>query len=203
MRVLALSDEVVPYIHSPRLRERYPLVDLVVGCGDLPASYLEYVVSVLNVPMVVVPGNHDPDRFRVPGGIDIDGAIVRVGRLAIAGLGGSPRYKDVGRHQYSEVGMHARLLPLLPRLVLRRLRTGCGSDLLVTHAPPRGVHDAPDPAHRGFLALRRLLRLARPRLMVHGHTHLWGGSGPVETVLFGCRIVNVFPAQMIRLEAGG
>ncbi len=203
MQVLALSDQAVPYIHSPRLRERYRLVDLVVGCGDLPVSYLDYVVSALNVPMVCVPGNHDPDHYRVPGGINIDGAIVRIRRLTIAGLGGSPRYKNEGRHQHSESGMHLRMLPLLPRLILRRLKTGNGADLLVTHAPPRGIHDEPDPAHRGFQALRHLLRLARPRLLLHGHTHLWGETGPIESVVFGCRVVNVFPAQVVNLEPSG
>ena len=47
MKILALSDEVVPWIYSPTLRERCGDVGLIVGCGDLPYYYLEYVVTVL------------------------------------------------------------------------------------------------------------------------------------------------------------
>jgi hypothetical protein len=36
-------------------------VDLVVACGDLPFEYLAHLVDGLDVPLVFVPGNHDPD----------------------------------------------------------------------------------------------------------------------------------------------
>jgi Icc-related predicted phosphoesterase len=97
--------------------------------------------------------------------------------------------------------MHFRLLPVLPRLLWRRLRHGCGADILVTHAPPRGIHDAPDLAHSGFDAFQRLIRAVRPRLVVHGHVHLWTGTETRETHLDGTRILNVFPIQLIDLEA--
>jgi Icc-related predicted phosphoesterase len=96
--------------------------------------------------------------------------------------------------------MHLRSIPLLPRMVWRRLRTGRGADILVTHAPPRGIHDGPDLAHTGFDAFQRLIRLVRPRLMVHGHVHLWTGMEPRDTQLDGTRILNVFPLQLIELE---
>jgi len=56
MKILALADEVVSFIHSPTVRDRFADVDLVVSCGDLPAAYLEYVVTLLNKPLVYVPG---------------------------------------------------------------------------------------------------------------------------------------------------
>ena len=45
--------------------------DLVIGCGDLPFDYLEYLVSRLDVPLLYVPGNHDaslvpPDMTWMP-----------------------------------------------------------------------------------------------------------------------------------------
>jgi len=202
MKILALSDDVVPYIYSPSVREKFAKARLIAACGDLPASYLEYVVCQLNVPLVYVAGNHDPDDYLVPGGIDIDGKISRVGGLTVVGLGGSQRYKDDGRHQYTEAEMHARLIPILPRLLLRRWRTGHGTDLLVTHAPPRGIHDEADLTHRGFLAFRRLVRVIRPRLMVHGHLHIYADLRPRDTWLDGCRILNVYPAQLVDLPEG-
>jgi len=201
MKILALSDQVVEYIYSPAVREHFPRVDLILGCGDLPAYYLEYVVCQFNVPLLYVAGNHDPDDFRVPGGQDIDGRVTRVQNLTVTGLGGSRRYKADGRHQYSEAEMRLRLLPVLPRLLWRRLRYGHGTDILVTHAPPKGIHDGPDLAHTGFEVFQRLIRALRPRLVLHGHVHLWSGTETRESHLDGTRILNVYPAQLIDLEA--
>ena len=200
MKILALSDRVVEQVYSPAVRERYPGVDLILGCGDLPAYYLEYVECQFNVPLLYVPGNHDPDNFRVPGGQDIDGRVARVQNLTLTGLGGSRRYKADGRHQYSEAEMRLRLIPILPRLLWRRIRFGHGTDILVTHAPPKGIHDGPDLAHTGFDAFQRLIRAVRPRLVLHGHVHLWSGTETRETQLDGTRILNVYPVQVIDLE---
>jgi Icc-related predicted phosphoesterase len=121
--------------------------------------------------------------------------------LVITGLGGSRRYKPRGRHQYTENEMHLRMIPLLPRLLWRRLRTGRGADILVTHAPPRGVHDAADAAHIGFEAFHRLIRAVRPRLLLHGHMHRWTGSEPRESEVDGTRVLNVYPVSLIEIEA--
>ena len=110
MKILALSDSVVDQIYSAWVLERFSDVDLIVGCGDLPADYLEYVVTQLNVPLVYVPGNHDPDDYRVPGGISIDGRVEVINGVRIAGLGGSQRYKSRGRHQYTEQQMFYRMV---------------------------------------------------------------------------------------------
>ena len=59
MKILAISDEVVDLLYSARLRQHFGGVDLVLGCGDLPFYYLEYIVTALDVPLYYVPGNHD------------------------------------------------------------------------------------------------------------------------------------------------
>ena len=58
MRILALSDNVVSHIYGPAIKKSSADVDLIVGCGDLPAAYLEYIVTMLPAPLVYVPGNH-------------------------------------------------------------------------------------------------------------------------------------------------
>src|SRR3990172_13292255 len=94
MKILALSDEEVGFIDNPRVRDSVGDVSLIVSCGDLPARYLEYVVTQLNVPLVYVPGNHDPDGLGVPGGIDVDGRVVPLPRLTIGGLRHNPRSQE-------------------------------------------------------------------------------------------------------------
>jgi Icc-related predicted phosphoesterase len=203
VNILALSDRVVPYVYSPTVKETFKDIGLIVGCGDVPAGYLEYVVSQFCVPLIYVSGNHDSDGYHVPGGVDVDGKVIRVAGLTAAGLGGSRRYKREGRHQYTETEMHLRALWLLPRLLLRRLAHGHGLDVLVTHAPALGIHDADDLTHRGFLAFRRLLQVARPRLMLHGHVHLAENLDRRESALHGVRIVNVYPALNVQLPERG
>ncbi|PZS38578.1 MAG: hypothetical protein DLM62_12985, partial [Pseudonocardiales bacterium] len=42
-------------------------------------------------------------------------------------------------------------------------------DVLLTHAPPRGVGDGTDPVHQGFPALNVLTGRLQPPLLLHGH----------------------------------
>jgi calcineurin-like phosphoesterase family protein len=58
-RILAIADEVDETLYGPAVKRLEP--DLVLSCGDLPFEYLEYIVTVLSVPLLYVPGNHDPD----------------------------------------------------------------------------------------------------------------------------------------------
>ena len=57
-RILAVADEVDESLYGDKLDKLRP--DLMVSCGDLPFDYLEYLVSRANVPLLYVPGNHDP-----------------------------------------------------------------------------------------------------------------------------------------------
>ena len=199
MKILALADEVVSFIHSPTVCDRFADVDLVVSCGDLPAAYLEYVVTLLNKPLVYVPGNHDPDHLVVTGGEPIDGRVTRVKGLSVLGLGGSLRYKADGRHQYTDGEMRWRIVRTLPGLWRRTALGAHRLDLIVAHAPPRGIHDAEDLAHTGFDSFRWLLRMAKPRWFLHGHCHVDRNLRATETLVAGARIVNVFPYRVLEM----
>jgi Icc-related predicted phosphoesterase len=203
MKILALSDRTVPFIYSPVVEERFPDVELIVGCGDLEAAYLEYVLTRLNVPLLYVHGNHDADNFNVPGGMSVDGRVVRLHGLRIGGLGGSRRYKSDGIHQYTEAEMSWRVTQMLMRLAPARLTKGYGLDLLLTHSPPLGIHDMPDYAHTGFASLRTLIRLARPRLMLHGHSHAVKNIDKTESMLYDTPILNVYPHRVVELGNDG
>jgi predicted phosphodiesterase len=197
VRILALSDRVVSMVNGQEIQRQFGDVDLLLGCGDLPADYLEYALTALNVPLIYVAGNHDPERLRVPGGMDADGRLLEEQGLRILGFGGSRRYKPEGRNQYTEAEMAAKvyrkLIPLMPAIVAGRP----AFDILLAHSPPRGIHDAEDPAHRGFTVFRRLLRWAKPPLMVHGHTHVVPNLATTETVFEATRILNVYPYRLI------
>ncbi len=211
LRILAVADEVDEGLYGERLPELRP--DLVMSCGDLPFDYLEYLVSRLDVPLLYVPGNHDPSlkppdttwmplRAEVPilgpaGCENIDGRVVQVLGLRVAGLGGSVRYKR-GPNQYTQAQMSGRALKLAVSLGFRRVRGGRKLDVLLTHAAPSAAAPATDAAHGGFPAFDRLIKTFRPRLCVHGHVHLYGRQA-VDRHVGATRVVNAIPWRMIEL----
>jgi Calcineurin-like phosphoesterase len=193
VRVLAVSDVVDEALAADVSPVRG--AEVIVACGDLPFGYLGQLMNALDVPLVFVPGNHDPDvsgyrmsrgglwlRSSLPdrppwpdGAVNADGRVVDVAGLRIAGLGGSPRYRP-GPNQYTGRQQAWRARRLATRAWLRGAPAGAAArpgrprvDLLLTHAPPRGVGDGSDPPHQGFPALHRLARRLRPPLLLHGH----------------------------------
>ena len=208
MKILAISDLVDERVYSEHIRVNYPEVELVLGCGDLPLYYLEFVASMLDRPVLYVRGNHDAPyeetadgrrRSVAQGCRPIDGRMARLSGLTFIGLGGSRRYTPDPPFQYSEGQMGCRLAALLPRLAINRLRTGRFVDVAVTHAPPYGIHDADDPAHVGFRTFLSLMRRFRPRLLLHGHVHQWRHDRPMRSVFLQTEVVGVFPVRIIEI----
>ena len=205
MKILVVSDQVVERLYALASQGYFWDVSLVLACGDLPYTYLEYLVSMLNVPLYYVPGNHDPkynprrDAARAEGCTNLDLRLTRNRGLLLAGLGGSIRYRPDGVNQYNQTEATVRALGLLPALLWNRLR-GQRADILISHSPPFGVHDS-DGAHQGLKALNLLIRWARPRYLLHGHTHFYRNNlEPSETRLLDTHILNVFPYKTIEIE---
>ncbi|TMC41479.1 MAG: metallophosphoesterase [Chloroflexi bacterium] len=194
VRLLAVSDEEEAQLLDPRTVAAQGRIDLVIGCGDLPADYLDALCTIYGVPLLFVRGNHDPPSHQgdYPSGAEIDGRVVREKGLLIAGLEGSIRYSD-GAHQYSERQMMAKVLALRARLGVRRL------DILITHGPPAGVNEGPDAPHHGLKAVRRAVEWMHPRLLLHGHVHPYGRDMTRETQLGETRVINVVGHRMIEL----
>jgi hypothetical protein len=163
-----------------------------------------------------VPGNHDPDlsgyrvsrgglmlRAGLParapwpdGAVSADGRVVDVAGLRIAGLGGCRRYRP-GPNQYSDRQQARRARRLALRARLARTRV----DMLITHAPPRGVGDGTDPVHQGFPALNVLAGRLQPALLLHGHVDP-DPSGRPDGRLGGTLVRNATGWQLLDLDPG-
>ena len=192
VRVLAVADEEVPAMPS---RARDLRVDLVLAAGDLPWDYLESLVSLLDAPAAFVRGNHDPETGSGPRGlVDVDGHVLTIGGLRVAGIGGCVRYND-GPHQYTQDEYDVRA-----RRLLKECRDGDPVDVLLTHAPPLDLGDEPDdPSHLGISALHGVLEELRPTWHLHGHIHPYGMHKP-DRQLGPTTIRNVIPWQLIDIE---
>lgn len=204
MKILAVSDEVVERLYSLCDSGHFSDIELIVGCGDLPYPYLENIVTLLNVPLVYVPGNHDPTHNEgnsltyVQGGSNVDLKLERAKTFLIGGLGGSVRYRPDGTNQYTQSQAYRRAFRLLPRLWLNRINYGRMLDILITHSPPYGIHDEDTQAHTGLKAINWLIRIAKPRYHFHGHTHFYRRNLELsESTLRETKIINVFPYKII------
>ena len=187
MRILAISDVPEGWLWERWDRERVAGVDLIISCGDLPATYLEHIVTLANVPLLYVQGNHDTayDDHAPEGCVSIDGQLRDFCGLRIMGLGGSIRYNDEV-HGFTEAEMARKAA----RMALLASATG-GVDVIVTHAPLRGYGDLDDLPPRGFEALGRLVERTRPRSLLHGHVHMeYGRIERVREHPCGTTIVN-------------
>jgi Icc-related predicted phosphoesterase len=208
VKVLAICDEVDARLYGAhqgavRLQAK---PELILSCGDLPAYYLDYLVSKLDVPLYAVHGNHDAaPPLEGSQGFDHCGAYWLGGRgirtphgLLLAGFDGSLRYNN-GPYQSSQAEMHTAVQSLVPWMMLNRLRYGRFLDVLITHAPPRGIHDARDRCHTGFDAYNWLIRTFKPRYHLHGHIHLYDRRAETLTRVGATEVINVYPFRELEL----
>ena len=219
VRVLAVSDEVSEELYADPAVARD--AELILACGDLPFDYLDYLMNALDVPLVFVPGNHDPDvsgyrvarsglmlRAGLPasppwpaGAACADGRVVDTAGLRLAGLGGCRRY-SAGPNQYTDRQQGRRARALARRVAWHKRRDGKKVDILLTHAPPRGIGDGDDPPHQGFAALHPLVARLQPGLLLHGHVAVCGPAAADRRL--GRTIVrNVTGRHLFDVEPGG
>lgn len=172
MKILAVSDIESKYFYDYYSPEKLNGYDLIIGCGDLKESYLEFLVTMANCPLVYIHGNHDDHYKREPEGcVCIDDDIYEFKGVRIMGLGGCYRYRD-GKYMYTERQMKRRIRKMKLKLFRKK-----GIDILVTHAPARHLNDFDTVTHRGFECFNYLLDRYEPKLFVHGHIHRNYGFG--------------------------
>lgn len=202
---MAVSDRVLDQLYCTDVRQKYPDIDLILGCGDLPYYYLEFLVSGLNAPLLYVHGNHDGGKQYVAGGgvlkgvqggIDIDRRIVMQNGLLIGGLEGSMRYRSNTAYMYTEEEMVWNVMSMMPQLIWNRWRYGRALDILVTHSPPFQIHDGKDVAHTGFRVFHSLMKWFRPKYLLHGHMHVYRNDVPRVSDFLQTKVINVYPYRV-------
>lgn len=225
-RIYAIADTMPEEsVFTTVTRER---PDLIVLAGDLAGPWLSDVSRVcasLGIPVVGAYGNHCmPGYLEDIGAVHLHGQVQPI-RLAhgttiqVAGFDGCVRYKAGKYIMYSEEEMED--------LVTKALADHDGTriDLVVTHAPPRGINDtvelddiAPgwrrtpltrkdwlenpiepeDVTHSGFNAFRRLLHDVRPADWIHGHTYPKKRLQPFDRLVDATAVHYVLGGRMVQ-----
>ncbi|HET9499228.1 MAG TPA: metallophosphoesterase [Marmoricola sp.] len=195
VRVLAIADEVNGNLGPRAMRDLAP--ELVLSAGDLPWDFLEEVAAEVGVPVLYVPGNHDPapdpNRRGPVGATCVDGRVVVAAGVRVAGLGGCVRYRS-GPYQYTQAEYADRV-----RRLRRAVTDATPVDVVLTHAPPRDLGDGPDGPHQGIDALHDLLSDLAPTWLLHGHVHPYEGHRP-DRVLGTTTVRNVVPWSLLEVS---
>jgi hypothetical protein len=194
--ILAVADGISPLLYDHFDAERWKAIDLVLSSGDLPPEYLDFLCTALHVPVLYVRGNHDAsfELARYDGFENLHGRIYQYKGLRIAGFEGSQRYSG-GSCQYTEAEM-ARAV----RRVQREAKRVGAPHIVLTHAPPAGIHDSEDVCHRGFTCFREAIDLWNPVYFVHGHMHNYTG-GPVISTVGTTDVINSYLYRVFQAPA--
>ena len=230
MKILCISDTTDTLIYSSVAAELYKDVDFVISAGDLPLRYYDYIQTMIRKDVYYVYGNHNLEDFgRMMKGYDRDvsvlgefghsgrvntmpqfGGFFMDGRciydknrdLIVMGLGGSMLY-NYGESQYTERQMQRRIARLVPRLMLNKRKYGRALDILITHAPPRGMGDGEDLCHRGFECFLSFMEKYRPKYLLHGHVHLDDINAPRVSEFMDTKVINIYKNYILEDESLG
>ncbi len=197
MKILAVADVEDNLLYNHFKKERTAGVELIVACGDLRADYMDYLMTMVNVPMLYIRGNHDDELIKNPplGAVCIEDRIYKYKGYRFMGLGGCMRYNNRSVNMFTEKEMAARVLKLTPKAILSG-----GIDVLVTHAPAKGYGDLTDLPHRGYDIFNKVMTRYKPSYMLHGHVHTNYGRVKSEYEHpSGTRIVNACGYKIIDL----
>jgi Icc-related predicted phosphoesterase len=157
MRLLVLADEESWLPLRAIVESHRP--DVVVTLGDLEPDVLD-PLGRFPIPVLGVYGNHDDGRYLdAANTTNLHLGTATIDGVSFAGFEGSVRYTPGVPLQYTQQ-QASRLARRLP-----------AADVLISHSPPRGIHEEPDDrAHEGFDGLRDYVQRVGPRLHLHGHT---------------------------------
>lgn len=201
MNILNIADWIDPTIYSEKMKYRMKDIDLIISCGDISVSYMDFIMSELNKPLIFVVGNHVstssytktiggkakvtiPDCFK-----NVHMKIININGLLISGFEGSIWYNG-GPFQYKQWEVFVKLIKLIPRLLYNKFVHGRYIDIFVAHSPPFGVGDRQDPCHTGLKAFNWFIKRFKPQIFVHGHVHLYDRNSEKEINYNGTRVIN-------------
>jgi Icc-related predicted phosphoesterase len=113
------------------------------------------------------------------------------------------RYNNREHFQYREREMARKIWGLTPKLVMNKLFHGRYLDVLITHAPPKDIHDKADLCHQGFRAFLTLMDRFRPRYLIHGHVHVYSPNERTESVYHQTIVLNAYGYRTLEISTNG
>lgn len=159
--------------------------DCCILLGDHSASDLSAITKVITkCPIYGVLGNHDHlglyDNFNIT---DINGKVIEIRGVKIAGLSGSFKYKN---SPYSALYTHEESIDITNRM------ENC--DIFVSHDKPF-LQDSEDIVHNGLKGITNYIYKNKVPIHIHGHLH----TDNVEYLKNGTKSITVYGMKKIDL----
>lgn len=180
MKIMAFSDLHLSRVRAGDLVAESAKADLIIGAGDfcnarrgLDDAFA--LLSGLAAPLVAIPGNAESveelTAAAPPAVTVLHGSETVIGGTRLFGLGYAVPPTPFGGWSCD-----------LPESDAAALLGKCeAADILVVHAPPKGVCDVSSTgASLGSVAIREAIERIQPRLVLCGHIHdSWGAHGTI------------------------
>jgi len=165
--------------------------EAVFIAGDItnmgPADTIDDVLSRIDVPCFVVPGNCDPresvDALEHSDAVCLHGARINLGTITIVGCGGSNPTPFGTPFEMTD----KQIDDLLHQAMSKMERAT--HNVLLTHAPPYGALDKPAGEHVGSRSI--LKHIKQFDLVCCAHIHEQRGLAELD----GVKVVNPGPAM--------
>ena len=165
--------------------------EIVIIAGDItqfgPCEDALELLARIDVPCFAVPGNCDPKELagalEESEAVSLHGSCISLGKISLAGVGGSNPTPFGTPNELSEEEIGALLAAATERMEKNV------HNILVCHAPPRGTLDRAGPARVGSTSLRKEMK--RFDLVCCAHIHEEKGVEEVDGVV----VVNPGPAS--------
>lgn len=160
--------------------------DCCILLGDHSANDLYKISQIIPKHKIYgVPGNHDSwDKYDDLGITNINGKIIKLNGVKIAGLGGSFKYKNSDNYA---LYTHEESIQ-----ILNNMET---ADIIVTHDRPF-IRDNNDVAHDGLKGITEYIYANHIPVNIHGHLH----ENNVEYLKNGTKVIGIYGAKIIHYK---
>ena len=88
MKILAISDHESTYLWDYFEQSKLEGIDLIISCGDLHPHYLTFLVTMTNVPVLYVHGNHDTKYKDTPPEGQLVNVVISISMITFSVLEG-------------------------------------------------------------------------------------------------------------------
>lgn len=196
IRALVVADVESAYIWDHFDKKAFEGVEVILSCGDLRASYLSFLTTMVAAPLYYVHGNHDGHYLHNPpeGCMALDDKMVEINGIRFLGFSGCKARSPKPFH-YSEQDVQRHIIKRMPQICMYG-----GFDVLVTHTPAAGLGDGEDAFHQGFASYRVLLNQFAPAYHFHGHQHGNYGRSIAGRTYGNTQIINGYGYKIVDIE---
>ena len=159
--------------------------DYCILLGDHSSSDLEEILKIIPLNKICgILGNHDSwDKFDIYGITNINGKVIDIKGIKIAGISGGFKYKSSNEYvQYT----HEESIQIANNIEK--------ADILITHDKPF-IQDNHNPAHDGLKGITEYIYKNHIALHIHGHLH----ENKEEILKNGTKSICLYMAKLLEL----